>query len=207
MTGSYISFAREREYRKIVFQYGLMLLASLVAGWLLPRLLSDALWERALASISAHFTPSLKGGKVLFHTVFSFFWPTFLCIITVAVFSFSSLNCLITDGVLVYLGMRTGCTVSMLYSLFRTTASLSYRPSLLLLFVFVLFKLVLLFIFTSYAVRMAQYAYRLRTYSEEGRTLFHPRTVGALILHFSLCSFVTFLLHFLYVCTIDFVSK
>ena len=192
------SYLWEREQRKIVFQYGLMLLASFVAGWILPRLLTEALWQQAQTSIATHFTPSPTSGKALFQTAYSFFVPTFLCIIAVAVFSFSSLNCLVTDGVLIYLGMRTGCTVSMLYALLQGSPSLSYRPPFLSVFVFLLLKLLLLLLFAIYSIRMAKYAYRLRTYSKEGRTLFHPRTVGAIIWHFSLCSSVLFLLHLLY---------
>lgn len=212
MNGSYTSsvsssYIWERERRKIVFQYALMLLASWIAGWILPRFLSNTLWQQAQASVSTHFMPSLASGKALFQTAYSFFIPTFLCIIVVALFSFSVLNCLVTDGVLIYLGMRTGCTVSILYSLFRGIPSLSYRPSLLGIFIFVLFKLLLLLIFASYAIRMAKYAYRLRIYSKVGRTLFHPNTVGALICHFTICTVVLFLLHLLYIYSIYFASK
>ncbi len=215
MNGGYATPAKrahawEREQTKIIFQYGLMTIASWVAGWLLPRFLGEGLWQSAENAIATHFAlpfSAMTNAKELLYAVYAFFLPTLLCISIVGIFSFSSLNCLVSDGVLVYLGMRTGCTVSLLYSFFRSSTALSYRLDSLQWFLFILFKLLVLTVFFVYAVRMAKYSYRLRIYSQEGRTLFHPQTVGALLLQFALCTLVLFLLHLLYGCSIYLVSK
>ena len=213
MTGSNTksaSSAWKREQMKIVFQYALMLIASWVLGWILPRFLGDSLWQEAERAISTHFTlpfAELKSLKELLAVTYRFCLPVLICTAIVCIFSFSSLSCLVTDGVLVYLGARTGCTVSMLYTFSRSTPSLSYQAPPLTFFLFLLCKLLLLVFFFIYSVRMAKYAYRLRFYSQEGRTLFHPHTVWSLLAQTLLCMLVMFMIHLLYGCSIYLVSK
>ena len=199
-----------REQIKIIFQYSLMLVASVIAGGLLPRFLGDRAWQSALHAVTVHFDLSFSlpiAAKEFFYTVYTFFLPTLICVGIVGIFSFSSLNCLITDGVFVYLGMRTGCTISVLCTLFRRNMLESLHFGFFKLFIFLLFKLLLLAFFMLYAVQMSKYAYRLRVYSKEGRTLFHPQTVFALLGKVILCSTVLFALHLLYGCLIYFISK
>ncbi len=194
--------AWEREQIKIIFQYSLMLLAALVAGWLLPRFFSESVWQKAYQMVDFHFSPT--DSHQIWKTVYVFAKPTLFCIAAVFVFSFSSLNCLVTDGVLVYLGARTGCALSVLYTMFQNVTS---PPSAFDCFLFVLFRLLVLAIFFVFSVHMAKYSYRLRIYSQEGRTLFHPQTVLGLIVHTVLCGAMCFALHFLYGYSMYLVSK
>ena len=209
-TSSKRTRAWDREQIKIIFQYAVMLVASWVAGWLLPHFFSETLWQMARETISTHFElpfSSLTNLHEVLLAVYGFFKPTLICIGLVGIFSFSSLNCLATDCVLVYLGMRTGCTVSVLYAFSQDTAPLSYHTGAFRLFVFILFKLLVLVFFAVYAVRTAKLSYRLRVYSQEGRTLFHPQTVWALLLQIALCALFLFALHLLYGYSICLVSK
>lgn len=215
MNRAYTAFSKrslpwEREQLKIMFQYALMLVAASIAGWILPRFLSDGVWQSAQTAIASHFDApfvELNSTRQAVSKVFSFFCPTLVCVGMVGIFSFSSLSCLISDGVLVYLGMRTGCTVSMLFAMSNGSTPFPYRPEPVCVFLFILFKLLLLFFFFIYAVQAAKQAYQMRRYSKEGRTVFEPQTVGILLLQTLLCVAVLFLLHLLYAYSIYFVSK
>ena len=215
MNGTYTIFQKrassyEREYFKIIFQYTLMLVASGIAGWILPRFFGEELWTVAQRAVSSHFSlpfSELFGPRAIFHAIFIFFKPCLICIGMVAIFSFSSLNCLISDGVLIYLGMRTGCAFSVLYTVSRGIVPNSYQTSPLCVFLFVLFKLLLIFFFAVYAIQAAKHSYRMRIYSKEGRALFPKKTILALLWHTILCVATLFLLHLLYGYAIYLVSK
>ena len=200
MNGSYTRndfhpSTRHREQIKIIFQYSLMLLAALVAGWILPRFFPETLWQESYQAVIFHFSPTAS--KItLIQTAYTFAKPILICIAAIFVFAFSSLNCLITDGILVYLGARIGCSLSVLYAMLRSTTT--DAPSASDCFLFVLFRLLLVAFFLSFAIRMASYSYRLRIYSREGRTLFEPKTVWALILHTLLGAAICLGLHVLY---------
>lgn len=210
MSGAYTGITRRppilvREKTKIIFQYSLMLSASIVAGWILPRFFGESLWQYANQAITAHFSlpfSNLEGVSAILKITYSYFLPMLACVALIAVFSFSSLSCLVTDGVLIYLGMRTGCSLSVLVSLLKQ-ASLD----ILALFLFVLFHLLLLSLFWIYSIQAAKYSYQLRVYSKDGRALFPKRVVGALLLHTVLCAAALFLLHLLYEYSIYLVSK
>ena len=201
--------AWEREQLKIIFQYSLMLFASLVLGWILPRFFSQTLWQEAYQALLHHISPTDSPGDMptLLKTAWMFSKPMLLCIGAVFVFSFSSLSCLITDGLLVYLGARTGCALSLLYAMLRTANDAALASPAILPFLFVLFRVALAAMFLIFSVYMAKHSYRLRIYSREGRPLFHPKTLLTLIVHTALCATICFLLHFLYAYSICLVSK
>jgi len=203
-------YVHERERLKIVFQYTLMVVASFVAGWILPRFFGDALWQDIGKTLSTHFDvpfSALDGGRAIMSAVFSYVKPTLVCIGIVAVFSFSSLSCLVSDIVLVYLGMRAGCTLSILTSALKEDPKISYRPSSLCVFFFVLFTLLVIVIFWFYSIQAAKSSYQLRRYSKEGRAIFSKKAVGILAFHTLWCTVLLFLLHLLYAFSIYFVSK
>ena len=56
-------------------------------------------------------------------------------------------------------------------------------------------------------VKMAKLSYRMRIYSVQGRTLFHPKTVMEWLLKTLLCILGLFILHLLYGYSIYLVSK
>ena len=215
MSGAYTRITRHprvhvREKTKIIFQYTLMVIAAAIAGWLLPRFFGDALWQKASQAITAHFSlpfSALEGIGVILQRVYSYFKPTLLCIILVAVFSFSSLSCLVTDCVLIYLGMRVGCSLSVLSSLAKGATIVSSPPGTVCRFLFVVFQLLLVVIFWLYSLRAAKYSYELRVYSKEGRALLPKKAVGALLLYTTLYTIMLFLLHALYGYSIYLVSK
>ena len=187
-----------------------MLVASAVAGWILPRFFGDKIWQTVQTSLSSHFESpfsNLESWDTILHAGFSFFKPSLVCIGVVAVFSFSSLNCLITDGILIYLGMRTGCALSVLHCFSREITPVFYHPNSLACFVFVLFQLLFIVFFTVYAIEMAKISYRMRIYSVQGRTLFHPKTVMEWLLKTLLCILGLFIFHVLYGYSIYLVSK
>lgn len=188
------------EQIKIGFQYILMLTAALVLGWLLPRFFSDSFLEAAQSGVYRHFALPFSSfadiGNVL-RALLRFFAPTGIALVIVFLFSFSSLSCLVTDGVLIYLGMRTGCTLSVLWRL-RGASVESFHLGNIHLFVFSFFKFLILFIFLLYAFYMARYAYQLRKYSQSGRTLFPPKTVAALIVCMFAAGGMLFVLHAIY---------
>ncbi len=215
MNGANTIFSRrpyfhERERLKIIFQYTLMVVASCVAGWILPRFFGEALWQDIGKAVSKHFDhpfSALDGIGAVVHTVYSYFKPTLVCIGIVAIFSFSSLSCLVSDGILVYLGIRVGCALSILISIFQESSPIPYRPSSLCVFFFILFHLLWLVFFWLYSIQAAKYSYQLRMYSKEGRAIFPKKAVGALAISTLLCAISLFLLHLLYGFSIYLVSK
>lgn len=195
----------EREYVKIALQYALMLLAAFVAGWLLPRFFSETLWQNVYERVFFHFSP--VNPQPIMQTAYRFAKPLLICVLAIFIFSFSSLTCLVSDGFLVYLGARTGCACSVLYAFLQAMNSQTDAPLPMACFLFVLFHLLLLIGFFLFSLCMAKYSYRLRVYSKEGRTLFHPATVLMLILHTVVCAALFFLLHVLYSYGIYLLSK
>ena len=199
-----------REQLKIIFQYSLMLVSSFVGGAILPRLLGPEFWSMAETSVSTHFAlpfDGIKGLGSILKITFSYFKPDFWCVLLVGIFTFSSLSCPVSDGVLLYLGARTGCSISVLYTLVKGNTQAAYQPTAFCFFLFAVFKLLLLACFLTYSVRMAQYAYRLRIYSKEGRVLFEPKAVWNCLLQMITATSILFVLHLLYGASIYFVSK
>ena len=186
---------------KIGFQYALTLAAALVMGWLLPHLWGNTIADWQMEAIEKHFSlpfASLSTVSQALSFVASFAAPTLLCFLIVFLFSFSSLNCLINNGVLVYLGMRTGYTFSVLIRIVTQVPPTAYQPGWICLGIFVIFKFALLLLIFRYAFRSSEYSYYLRMYSQSGRALFHPRTVCMLMGYSILISIAVFAAHALY---------
>ena len=79
-----------REYVKIALQYALMLLASFIAGWILPRFFSEALWKSVYEQMSFHFSPI--DPQPILQTAYRFAKPMLVCIAAIFIFSFSFYN-------------------------------------------------------------------------------------------------------------------
>ncbi len=168
---------------KIGFQYTLVLLASLIVGWLWANASDVPVTQEQLEGILRHFAsplaslPSLREAAPF---VLSFAASTLLCVAIVFLFSFSALNCLINNGILIYFGIRTGYTVAILrWGLMHSetfAAQIGWGRWVL----FLLFKLALATAFWVFCFRASEHSCYLRMYSESGRAVLHPKTVLSL---------------------------
>ena len=190
----------EIERFKIGFQYVLMIAASLVMGWLLPSFAGNSVTQNHIKILEQHF--SLPFASLSSHTdiaayILGFSLPTLLCVAAIFVFSFSSLVCLVSDGTLIFLGMRTGYTTSLLFFVLRNSATdtaIGWGHFLLVL----LFRSILLIVITFYAFRATEYSYRMRRYTAIGRASPQPATVLLLLGYTLLISLLLFALHAAY---------
>lgn len=187
---------------KIGFQYTLTLVASLILGYLLPRFLGSELESWQIDALTRHFAlpfASLSTLPQMLGVILSFAAPSLFCLVIIFLFSFSSLNCLMNNGVLIYSGMRTGYTFSVLVSLLGDGVSATYQPGAFRFAVFIAFKILLLLLMLRYAFRSSDYSYHLRRYSASGRPFLHAKTILTLTGYTILIAVAVFAVHMLYV--------
>ena len=164
---------------KIGFQYVLVLLASAVMGWLLAKSDDIQIEQAQMELILGHFFrpfASLPSARQALLTVLSFAASTLLGVALVFLFSFSAINCLINNGILIYFGARTGYTVSLLLQVVMQSDRIGFGRWIL----FFSFKLATMLLLLFCAYRTSEYSCYMRMNSSSGRALFHPRTVLSL---------------------------
>ena len=97
------------EKRKIVFQFVLMMLSSVFAGIFLTKFLSSENLTKLSEKISYHFGANIADGNLIYDIVNVYLRlcvVDIICIVIVFLSSFSVLNYLINDGILIFLGLR-----------------------------------------------------------------------------------------------------
>ena len=175
---------------KIGFQYTLVLLVSLIVGWLWANASEHPITQEQLSRILGHFDSplaSLPSLREIAPFVLSFAASALLCIAIVFLFSFSALNCLINNGILIYFGVRTGYTVAILRWALMHSETFRLQIGWGRWLLFLLFKLTLMATQWMFCFRASEHSCYLRMYSESGRAILHPKTVLSLC-GLTLCS-------------------
>lgn len=156
---------------KILFQFVLMLICSIIIGLMLVNSLSETFYQNSMLGISAHFETVFINCK----TFYDYIKAILLCalsdilsLLIIFVVSFSAFNYAVSDILLVYNGLRIGFSVSFL-SAFISNSLFAYNIGRLRFVVFVFFKAVILLLILDYAYRAAVYSRKLKLTTPSGR--------------------------------------
>ncbi len=148
---------------KILFQFLIMLVASVVLGVCLSRLFSDELRARAFSDIIRHFSAQAANSSAssLFFKYLSFSLFDIISILSLVIFSFSFINYVVSDIIIVIYGTRLGIGASLALALqdiqvFEKIIFFSFRSLIIILIIIFCYK-------------MALYSLELRRFSSNGR--------------------------------------
>lgn len=101
------------EKAKIVFQFAVMLVASVIGGMCFSNLLTSSALQRFAAKLYISFNAS--SGEVSFIDIFTKIAVVDLvCIVLLFVFSFSFINYIVSDMILLFLGFRFGMNAAII---------------------------------------------------------------------------------------------
>ena len=160
--------ALNAEKIKILFQFSLMLCISFVGGIMFSNLFSEHLYNNALHKITAHFNYSYSILSNDLNIVFSYLkfciWDI-LCVFIIFAFSFSFVNYVISDLILVANGFKLGISLSVIWKL--TFVRIGFINCLL----YVAYNLVLLPLLLIYTYKMAVNSISLKKVSNVGRII------------------------------------
>ncbi|MBE6576673.1 MAG: hypothetical protein E7653_00870 [Ruminococcaceae bacterium] len=159
---------------KILFQFAIMLIASIVLGVCLARVISIDLRSTATANILRHFSPQgTKGvGDFLEYLRYSAF--DVIVVVLLVIFSFSFINYIISDIVIVMYGAKLGIASSLLLAIPEVRAFDR--------FVFFTFKPLLLILIVLFSYKMALFSLEIRRFSNNGRLVADRRKTLSMLL-------------------------
>ena len=196
------------ERLKIGFQFLFVLVFSSTVGIILARSVSDNFYANWVFRISTHFETVFINCTSLFDYVlavcrYSLF--DLVSVIIVFAVSFSVLNYILTDIVLLYSGVKFGVSVAFLVEFLKRSSSV-YSVGRVRLFIFILFEFAFLALLFAYSYATARSSARLREVSSVGR----PNLNATEVLKFSAKALAyvgaVLILNFLY-CFLLYVSK
>lgn len=158
--------AIETEKYKIIFQFSLMLVASVIGGIFFSKLLSCDVTDKVVTEIAEHFNMTFNGKDVISDIIkqyIKFCIPDIICIALILVFSFSFINYIVLDCIIVYLGFKYGLNSAIVksaaFSYIGFGNSLAYwflRAAVLVLIVF-------------FSCKMSFYSLSNRSFTSNGR--------------------------------------
>lgn len=172
------------ERMKILIQFLIMLLASLLAGGIFTEFLGAEALLTLSQRVSTHFVAPFAGCMGLgdaVGAVVRYSAAELICVVVTFVFSFSVLNYLTSDLILVYRGFTFGFSACLLYRMLMME-HMGYQPGWLRFFIFVGAKGCILLGFFLYSWRAALHSYELKRLNDAGRAIWNTRVMGALIL-------------------------
>lgn len=169
----------KKEKAKILFQFTLMLVASVVCGICFSQLLSENTLFEISKEIQLHFSSFFGNcyyvedylGKLLCLSS-----SNLISILILFIFSFSFLNYIISDIIITFHGFCFG----MNFSLFRMISfpQIGTRSSLL----YLVSHFLLLLLLSFYAYTMALYSLKLRLFTNNGRAIVSKKLLFKIIL-------------------------
>ena len=116
-----------------------------------------------------------------------------ICIAVTFVFTFSVLNYVTSDLILVYRGFTGGFSACLLYRILMMENT-EYQPGWLRFFIFVGVKGCILIGFFLYSWCAALYSYEMKRLNATGRAIWNTRVMGALVLGtIAFCGLILFL--------------
>ncbi len=137
--------------KKLLFQYVLILISSLCIGLLLPRFLSEGFLQPLYQKISLHFQVPIYGVEKFsdwIKATLEYALSDIICLCIVLMFSFSSITSIISGLAIVYIGIKNGCQISLVY--FTYIANIEYPPTFSEMCVFFILKLLLVLFLMRY---------------------------------------------------------
>ena len=137
--------------KKLLLQYGIILISSLCIGVLLPRFLSKEFLQPLYQKISLHFQVPIYGVEKLsdwIKATLEYALSDIICLLVILIFSFSSIALIVSGGAIVYIGIKSGSQISLVY--LTRTANVEYPPSFSEMYVFFLLKILLVVFLMRY---------------------------------------------------------
>jgi len=160
----------QNEYAKILFQYCSVTITSILTGAFLARSASLAfLCERAVQHFALPFQYCTSFREIALE-FFCYSCSDLICASLLLLSSFSLLNCLCSDLVLGYQGLRLGLLITANISL-RDFGYLGERWLLFLL------RVGITACFLFYAYRLSRYSYEIRKTVSLGRITLAPKNI------------------------------
>lgn len=172
------------EKQKIIFQFSLVTLASLIAGILFIKTLSGEGVASLLDGIIKHFSTDASLGIFIRQCL-----PDIICILLLYLFSFSIINYVATDLILSFLGFKFGiCAhLTFLAPISLATASIS-----------VFLRILLLGVILVYSCRIAIYSLHLKKFLPNGRVAINRKPFISMTLSCMSTIGVTLIIYGLY---------
>ena len=174
----------QREQKKIVFQYGLMLVASMILGWTLKRFLSQNFLLDTANLMSKHFSIPFAFCNTAWEylqCIFLYALPDLISFFLIFMSAFTVFNYVLVDVVLVYLGLRSGFSIGILMTASHWT--FSFSPSLFHRICFVCLRFFILVMVFWFSYQISLQAFRIKRFSPVGHLLTDPKRI------FTLCLF------------------
>jgi len=175
----------------MLFQYLLVLIVSTIAGLFLARSTSlSFLCERAVRHFTLPFSHCTSFREVSLEYL-RYSLSDLICAILLLVSSFSLLNCLSSEFILAFQGLRFGVTLTAVFSI-RGFGYSGERLSLLL------FRFGIIFCFVLCAYHLSRHSYEFRKSLTSGRVTFSPKNTLPLFGFFLLLTSAILLFNLLY---------
>ncbi len=163
------------EKAKIIFQFSLMLVASVIGGICFSRFVGENAINGMAARLYGHFFQALPAENLLsnfFIRLLRTVLCDILCISIIFVFSFSFINYIVTDAVLIFTGFKFGMNAAVIKLATSDTLGVGNMLTYLLI------RGVLLPIFLVFTCRMAIYSLKLRRFSgDNGRIALNTKSL------------------------------
>ena len=156
---------------KILFQFVLMLVCSLIIGTLMTGMVEADFYIGAQSTVSSHFEMlflDIVGVSDVIRSVIAYSVFEIICVIVIFVASFSVFNYAVSDIVLVICGIKSSFSVAFL-SEYISEPIFSYNVGYLKFAVYFIFKALMLLLIFIYAYKSAVYSVDLRYSTANGR--------------------------------------
>lgn len=171
--------ALEVEKTKIIFQFVLMLTASVLCGIFFTRLLSYEFLNSTLINVSRHFNAPFRGcGSFdeILSKYLEFCGCDIVCLTLLLLFSFSFINYIISDLVLIFSGFKFGMSIAVIW--YFSFARIGFGNS----FTFLILRSIALVVILIYSYRMALYSLDIRKFSDNGRVVLNKKHLLSILL-------------------------
>lgn len=158
---------------KIIFQYSLVIVVAILCGYLFIGLVSEDVLMSVVEKVSYHFEiPFIECSEVyeIFEIIWKFVFSDIACVIVLFISSFTIVNYLISDFVLLYIGFNFGASLSILVRLFEGEISnVRYTPGAFNSLLFIFTRLVYIILIFWFCLRIAGFSYNLKSFNISGR--------------------------------------
>ena len=161
---------------KILFQFLATLLFAFIFGALLCGACSDTFLSSAQTVITTHFNSLFFGAirlQDVFSTIITYSLPYIFAIITIAVLSFSVLNYLVSDIVLLICGVKVGFSITLLLNNAFSVHSIQ-GVSVLSFIIFSTFRILILVLVVCFAYRASLFSRNISFKNNNGRYYLEP---------------------------------
>lgn len=172
-----LSNAPQTERAKILFQFALMTVMSLIMGGAIRSFVSGDFFTASVHSVATHFEKIFINCSTAYDYIVRialYSLSDVILLLVICASSFSILNYVISDAVLVYNGVKFGFCATLLWG-FISNDLLVYNIGFTRYLVFVFFKSATILLILNYAYRAALYSIKFKRTDSLGRSRIKPR--------------------------------